>query len=356
MSITSASFFLVAISIAVCWAGLDASQNRLSNVDPRSARILLSNNFESGSADPWYDNSPSSVHWIADDFYYPAEVSNPPPTPLSASNFNWRPASTSLRVSEPTDVTLIFYGYCGSNNEDAIATHDISTTEMVTTTTTTPTTTTPTTTTPTTTTPTTTTPTTTTPTTTPTTTTPTTTRGLATQNLGDSDKILARVYEDSGELPTPATTASSSPIRRTVVFIYKTTQNEQNMFIRGGIDDKVVRPVCMNNQDAESSICSVSLQAGQGTYMDSSAFGTPLAWTTNGEITIIWWILTVDCSETVNGWFDVKAFITNFASGWETDIIQSPCTGTGANALPPYSGTSASTQKIVLYSLRRCQI
>ncbi|XP_046656436.1 uncharacterized protein LOC124349688 [Daphnia pulicaria] len=393
----------VAISIAVCLAGLNVSQNRLSDVDPRSARILLSNNFESGSADPWYDNSPSSVHWIVEDFYYPAEVSNPPPAPLSgtkylratrnsqlsagllilrseaftalpgdtitfefwirsrfdsgnvlelviaagdvettlltltsystASNFNWRPASTSLRVSEPTDVTLIFYGYCGSNNEDAIAiddivleTHDISTTEMMTTTTT-PTTTTPTTTTPTTTTPTTITPTTTTPTTTtPTTTTPTTTTPTTT---------------------TPTTTTSSSPIRRTVVFIYKTTQNEQNMFIRGGIDDKVVRPVCMDDQDAGSSNCSVSIQvnslgfgapwesydawrigdtkldwfgaqAGQGTYMGSSAFGTPLAWTTSNSILPEYQELNkwgdhyhmvdfdMDCSETVNGWFDVE--------------------------------------------------
>jgi hypothetical protein len=87
MSLTSASFFLVAISIAACWAGLDVSQNRLSDVDPRSARILLSNNFESGSADPWYDNSPSSVHWIVEDFYYPAEVSNPPPAPLSGTKY-----------------------------------------------------------------------------------------------------------------------------------------------------------------------------------------------------------------------------------------------------------------------------
>jgi hypothetical protein len=121
---------------------------------------------------------------------------------------------------------LIFYGYCGSNIEDAIAidnivleTQDISTTEMVTTTTTTPTTTTPTTTTPTTTTPTTTTPTTTTPTTTP-----------------------------------------QSPVLRTVIFIFKVTQVGQDMFIRGGIDDTIVRPICQDDVNAETSACAVSIQ------------------------------------------------------------------------------------------------
>jgi hypothetical protein len=107
MSLTSASFFLVAISIAVCWAGQDASQNRLSDVDPRSARTLLSNNFESGSADPWYDNSPSSVHWIVEDFYYPAEVSNPPPTPLSGTKY--------LRATRNSQLSAAF-SYCAQRH------------------------------------------------------------------------------------------------------------------------------------------------------------------------------------------------------------------------------------------------
>lgn len=107
------------------------------------------------------------------------------------------------------------------------------------------------------------------------------------------------------------------------------------MFIRGGIDSTVVRPICQNDVDAETSQCALSIQvspnykdykskfskitwfdvtfflktnslgngspwasydawrvgdskldwfgaqAGQGTYMGITAFGTPLGWTTN---------------------------------------------------------------------------
>nr|CAH0104526.1 unnamed protein product [Daphnia galeata] len=139
------------------------------------------------------------------------------------------------------------------------------------------------------------------------------------------------------------------------------------MFIRGGIDDKVFRPLCMN---AETSECSISIQvnslgtgtpwtsydawrngdtklewfgtqAGLGTYLGSSAFGTPLAWTKSNSTLPEYQKLTkwgdyhhmvdfdMDCSETEGGWFDVKAYINNFASGWETDIVPSPCTGSG---------------------------
>ncbi|XP_046656473.1 uncharacterized protein LOC124349713 isoform X3 [Daphnia pulicaria] len=374
--------------VAFCWTVRHENPNRSFDVNPLSARILLSNNFESGSADPWYDNStPSSVYWNVEDFSSPTEVNYPPPTPLSgtkylrstrnsqlsaglvilrtvtftafpgdtmtfdfwirsryasgnalevvmaavafettiltltsystAENFDWRPASVSLPVSEPTGVTLSFYGYCGSNIEDAIAidnivleTHDISTTEMVTTTTLTP----------------------------------------------------------------------QSPVQRTVIFIYKTTQVGQDLFIRGGIDSTIVRPVCQDDLDAETSECAVSVQmnslgvgtpwvgydawrvgdtkldwfgaqAGQGTYMGSPAFGTPLVWTTNNPAKPEYQPLNkwgdanhmvdfnMDCSETENGWFDVKAYLTNYASGWEADIAPIACTGTGADVLPPYSGT-----------------
>ncbi|KAI9556535.1 hypothetical protein GHT06_016325 [Daphnia sinensis] len=40
-------------------------------------------------------------------------------------NFEWRPASTSIPVSSPTDLTLIFYANCGGNAEDAVAIDDI---------------------------------------------------------------------------------------------------------------------------------------------------------------------------------------------------------------------------------------
>jgi alpha-amylase len=90
-------------------------------------------------------------------------------------------------------------------------------------------------------------------------------------------------------------------------------------------------------------------QAGQGTYLGSSAFGTPLAWTTSNSTLprteqvilhikenrpyVSYFIkifscrvlhdnrwkdhhhmvdFDMDCSETEGGWFDVKAYITNF--------------------------------------------
>jgi len=41
--------------------------------------VLLNNNFESGAADPWYDSSPNTVHWVVEDFSTPIE-DYPPPT------------------------------------------------------------------------------------------------------------------------------------------------------------------------------------------------------------------------------------------------------------------------------------
>ncbi|EFX66440.1 hypothetical protein DAPPUDRAFT_229423 [Daphnia pulex] len=181
-------------------------------------------------------------------------------------------------------------------------------------------------------------------------------------------------------ITTSTTTPSPGTKIRTVVFIYKATVDGQDLFIRGGIDQNIVRPICQDDQDAESSTCAISIQTnslgngvpwakydawrvgdtkldwfgaqpGQGTYMGTTAFGTPLAWTTSNSAKPEYqplnkwgdanWMVdfTMDCAETENGWFDLKAFLTNYASGWESDITQSPCTGTGADVLPPYSGT-----------------
>jgi hypothetical protein len=82
-----ATFFLVAHLIVVCWARRHESQHHLFQVDPLSARILMSNNFESGSADPWYDSSPSSVNWNAEDLSSPAEINYPPPNPTSGTKY-----------------------------------------------------------------------------------------------------------------------------------------------------------------------------------------------------------------------------------------------------------------------------
>jgi hypothetical protein len=90
MKFTSFKLFLLAVtSIVVCWAGkipvLEKSYPFLK-VDPLTARALLNNNFESGTADPWYDNSPNTVHWVVEDFSSPTE-DYPPPTPTTGTKY-----------------------------------------------------------------------------------------------------------------------------------------------------------------------------------------------------------------------------------------------------------------------------
>ncbi|XP_046634592.1 alpha-amylase-like isoform X2 [Daphnia pulicaria] len=197
--------------------------------------------------------------------------------------------------------------------------------------------------------------------------------GIPTVPCYGQDCSVTQSTTESSTTPSPGTN------QRTVVFIYKSTTPGQDMFIRGGIDN-TVRPICQDDVNAETSDCAISIevnslgvgthwakydawrvgdtkldwfgaQVGQGTYNGLPAYGTPLAWTTNKPDQIqhhplnewgdAYWMVdfTMDCSETENGWFDVKAYLTEFASGWEADITQSPCTGTGADVQPPYPGT-----------------
>lgn len=184
---------------------------------------------------------------------------------------------------------------------------------------------------------------------------------------------------------------------RTVIFIQKMTAPGQDMFIRGGIDD-LVRPGC--TQDAATSKCAIPIsvrslgttthydkynswsagdtkldwygaQPGQGSYMGQPASGTPLAWTTNVQTNAgyqalnkwgdHYWMLDVDmdCSQTEGGWFEVKAFLTNDATGWETDITQTTCTGT-VGGTAPYSSKNhlgrCGHMNVFTFSGNGCQI
>ncbi|KAI9550247.1 hypothetical protein GHT06_001534 [Daphnia sinensis] len=176
---------------------------------------------------------------------------------------------------------------------------------------------------------------------------------------------------------TPTTTPLPAGIRRTLVVIYKATTVGQDMFIQGGVNKETIRPSCASDVNAATSDCSISINAtslgtgshwakydawrvgdtkldwfgaqpGQGYYQTFGAFGTPLAWTTNepgdGYQQLNTWgpnhwmvDLQMNCDETANGWFDVKAYLTQFGNGFEPDIQQSSCTGSGADVLPPYS-------------------
>ncbi|KAI9561202.1 hypothetical protein GHT06_012158 [Daphnia sinensis] len=74
-------FLLTSVTI-----GLASPVPEIQHVDPLEARLLLSNDFESGFEDPWYDSSPSTVHWVIEDFSTPTE-DYPPPTPLNGTKY-----------------------------------------------------------------------------------------------------------------------------------------------------------------------------------------------------------------------------------------------------------------------------
>lgn len=154
--------------------------------------------------------------------------------------------------------------------------------------------------------------------------------------------------------------------QRTVIFIEAVTQNGQNMFIRGGIDHDYANSFLGKNCQTSNVECAMPIShhnlrnvttapwKNNDNYLDwygseigqsINAEGTPLDWTTNvwpsgwGAIKTVtqdgygveslnfWgahhWMVDVDmdCSKTVNGQFEVKAFIKN-GQGWEGNISQ----------------------------------
>ncbi len=46
----------------------------------------------------------------------------------------------------------------------------------------------------------------------------------------------------------------------------------------------------------------------------------------------------MDCSQTEDGWFELKGFVTN-SVGWEGDISQGACEGTAAGT-PPHTSNN----------------
>ncbi|CAG0902207.1 unnamed protein product [Darwinula stevensoni] len=214
--------------------------------------------------------------------------------------------------------------------------------------------------------------------------------GNAQIRITNADEPILAICQgcDGDTWPTPdptATTQSTEPttvgpteppitdgIHRTVVLIHKQTNPGQDMFIRGGVGHDQ-RPGC--EEDAETSECAISIttnslgetahyekynswregdtkldwygvQTGQGTFNGQPADGSPLAWTshltaspgyqplnTYGEH---YWMLDMDmdCSETEEGWFEVKAYVTN-GVGWETDVTQATnCLGSAGGSAP----------------------
>jgi hypothetical protein len=162
----------------------------------------------------------------------------------------------------------------------------------------------------------------------------------------------------------------TTDFRRTVVFVKGRTQPGQDMFIRGGIDHDYARVHLGRDCTASNLLCAVPIRhrnhrngtttawkAGDdwldwyGAETDQTrrssgmrADGTPADWTTDawrfggtrrtvaadgyGEEPLNrWgddlWMLDVemDCAQTVDGWFELKTYITN-GPGWEGDVSQ----------------------------------
>ncbi|MCU7553674.1 alpha-amylase family protein [Alteromonas sp. ASW11-19] len=171
----------------------------------------------------------------------------------------------------------------------------------------------------------------------------------------------------------------SADWQRTVIFIEAETTSGQDMFVRGGIDHDYAASALGRNCTSSNYACAIPIVhnnlkntttapwKANDNYLDwygieasqsSEAEGSALDWTTNswpaewGAVKTVandgygetplntwgqhYWMLDVqmDCSKTVNGWFELKAFVKN-GQGWEGDIAQS---GT------PYSSTNHMAQ------------
>ena len=159
----------------------------------------------------------------------------------------------------------------------------------------------------------------------------------------------------------------SGDFQRTVIFMYGPTDAGQDMFIRGGIDHNYANTNLGRNCQTWNTECAIRIQHNNllnsttaswksgDLYLDwygleanqgAGAEGTAMDWTTNnwpsswgplrtvpvdgyGESALNsygyhYWMLDVqmDCANTVNGWFELKSYISN-GPGWEGNINQS---------------------------------
>lgn len=185
--------------------------------------------------------------------------------------------------------------------------------------------------------------------------------GSINANVASFDAFAIHHQAKEGTTPPPPPPG----LQRTVIFIEQQTSVGQDMFIRGGIDHAFAATVG-RNCTAQNFECAIPIEHnnllnattsvwklndqfldwyGLENGQNSGARGTALDWTINnwpsswgqtrrvisdgyGEEPLnIWganqWMLDVnmDCSKTVNGWFEIKAFVKN-GQGWESDINQ----------------------------------
>ena len=163
------------------------------------------------------------------------------------------------------------------------------------------------------------------------------------------------------------TTPTSADWQRTIIFIEAQTASGQDMFVRGGIDHDYAAANLGRNCTSTNYACAIPVVhnnmrnattapwKANDNYLDwygieasqsAEAEGSALDWTTDtwpagwGPLKTVandgygetpfntwgshYWMLDVqmDCSKTVNGWFELKAFVKN-GQGWEGNIAQS---------------------------------
>jgi len=180
--------------------------------------------------------------------------------------------------------------------------------------------------------------------------------GKAQFDVGPID--AAAIHVGAGVFPKPP--------KRTVVYMYGQTLPGQDMFIRGGIDHDYAKDKLGLNCTASNRQCAIPIRYlnlhnnttkpwkvndnyldwyGSETGQGGGAQGSALDWTTKlwpasygpkktypidgyGEDPENSWgehywkfEVEMDCSKTVNGWFELKSFISN-GPGWENDLTQ----------------------------------
>lgn len=168
---------------------------------------------------------------------------------------------------------------------------------------------------------------------------------------------------------------SNADWQRTVIFIKGLTESGQDMFIRGGLDHDFAAANLGLNCTATNFECSMPIRhnnllnattapwksndsfldwygteagqsgAAQGSAADWTTDVWPAAWGAKKTVAADgygeeplnnygphYWMLDVDmdCNKTVNGWFELKTFISN-GPGWEPDVNQTGTPYTSGN-------------------------
>ena len=78
------SFLLLIFLVTYSMSVVDFYAGQL---DPQSPRYFLSNDFESGTMSPWFDQSPGQVQWKVESYESPFETDSPAPQPLNGTKY-----------------------------------------------------------------------------------------------------------------------------------------------------------------------------------------------------------------------------------------------------------------------------